>query len=230
MKKLISILIILCLTINLAFALRVPSVQAGELVIKEKDPEKAKKLAIFPGILIHGVGQIYAGETTDGLLNLTSQIFFIDRFIYSVNVLRNIDKNDPVENAISSIVFWPIAIGSFGGIFVGIAIDYFYSPELVERWNEAVDKNDFSKIKQTKMKKVKTFMGVGLAYCAAFILASPSNWLETIKSTLIIPTIISTSYLLEASRLTKGNEKKSEINLFPVVKHNYYGMVLVKSF
>lgn len=114
------------------------SIEAGSVdSIKLKEPSMALFYAVIPGIIIHGSGHFYAGETTTGWILVGGEVLSLCLLTYAVGVGIGESTNGSTSNGGAEIV----SIFA-GGLFVGSWIyDVIKSPLIVEKENRLLEKS-----------------------------------------------------------------------------------------
>ena len=219
-KTFVVVIVLLAFTTNIAFA--------GEWVLKKKDPEKAKELSIsIKGFFCHGLAHFYAGDITTGVVYLGSQIG-ASVLIYMFNA-TSLANGSPEWSAYPKVIT-AIALAWY---FVNWNGAYKDSQEYIKIWNEAVDKNDFSEVRNRKLlNAIGSLLAAGI-FCAVMVVAPPPSDTKIIVQDLIViggSTIpLAVGWLVERSRLPKKGTKQ-DVKLLPYFTPQRSGIMLVKRF
>jgi len=112
----------------------IPDSIQGELDQNEKlkEPHKAFVYALVPGLVVHGAGHFYAGETTTGWILVTGEVLSLVMLTYAIGVGIGESTNGSTSNGDAEIV------GIFAGtLFIGTWIyDIIGAPLAVQKYTE----------------------------------------------------------------------------------------------
>jgi len=237
-KTLVVVIVLLAFTSQISLA--------GEWVLKKKDPDKAKKLATFPGFFIHGIGHYYAGDITAGSVLLTEQVFSTV-LIYGCirwlagNYEENYNENPfgPAGSVFKYLCIIPISVGSVLSYFDGWDKDIKNSPKKIDDFNNSIENKAFNEFKTIKKQKDTICMLKGIYnimyYSVGTVIVFGLSGMEDF-STLGILSLSSglfviSSYLIDIYKVKNTIiEKKSNINLLPMLLPGRSGIMLVKRF
>jgi hypothetical protein len=93
-----------------------------------KDPNAALTYALFPGVIAHGAGHIYAGEVRTGLVLLGSELGGLA--LYAWGAATGVERGQPSSEGV-------IAMATGGALFFGSwAYDLVFAPLGVRKKNE----------------------------------------------------------------------------------------------
>jgi len=100
--------------------------------LKLKDPNKAFLYAVVPGIVVHGAGHFYAGETTTGCVLVAGEVVSLSLAAYAIGVGIGESTNGSTSNSNAEIV------GIFAGtLFITTWLyDIVGAPVAVQKYNE----------------------------------------------------------------------------------------------
>lgn len=100
--------------------------------LKLKDPNKAFLYAVVPGIVVHGAGHFYAGETTTGWVLVAGEVVSLSLAAYAIGVGIGESTNGSTSNSNAEIV------GIFAGtLFIATWLyDIVGAPVAVQRENQ----------------------------------------------------------------------------------------------
>jgi hypothetical protein len=123
---------LLFMTIFLASCAGGPSKAEGPEEFKPKSPVVGELLAIFPGIIVHGMGHRYAGNTDRANEILTMEAYSLAVVGLGAGLWAIGDSQDADAVRIAGYV----GMGVGGIPFIGTWIyDLIYTPSEVERYN-----------------------------------------------------------------------------------------------
>ena len=109
------------------------SIKVGDVdSIKLKDSNKALLYAVIPGIVVHGAGHFYAGETTTGWVLVAGEVVSLSLAAYAIVVGIGESTNGSTSNSNAEIV------GIFAGtLFITTWLsDIVGAPVAVQKYNE----------------------------------------------------------------------------------------------